>query len=128
MMLYEYPEWGYNVYAEPDMTMEVAEPATSPWEHVNADPGESQAFSPCMRMPVRCVESARGDFRVSLGVREQATATWTRGSHLHRAENWLEIRAYVTAPHSEGILGRQVGTELESSYICSLKSSHLSLL
>lgn len=38
-MLYEYPAWGYNVYEEPDMTMEVAEPATTPWEHANADPG-----------------------------------------------------------------------------------------
>jgi hypothetical protein len=42
MMLYEYPEWGYNVYADPDMTMEVAETPTSPWQHINADPGESQ--------------------------------------------------------------------------------------
>jgi hypothetical protein len=30
-MLYEYPGYFDNVYAGEDMTMEVAEPATSPW-------------------------------------------------------------------------------------------------
>ena len=38
-MLYDYPDHTYNVYADADMTMEVAEPATSPWVHANADPG-----------------------------------------------------------------------------------------
>lgn len=30
-MLYEYPDHAYNVYADEDMTMEVAETATTPW-------------------------------------------------------------------------------------------------
>jgi hypothetical protein len=30
-MLYDYPGHFDNVYADEDMTMEVAEPATSPW-------------------------------------------------------------------------------------------------
>ena len=30
-MLYDYPGYFENVYADEDMTMEVAEPATSPW-------------------------------------------------------------------------------------------------
>ena len=38
-MLYDYPAWDYNVYGEPEMTMELGEPATTPWAHANADPG-----------------------------------------------------------------------------------------
>jgi len=38
-MLYDYPAQSVNVYADPDMTMEVAEPATSPWLHANQDQG-----------------------------------------------------------------------------------------
>ena len=30
-MLYDYPDHTYNVYADADMAMEVAEPATTPW-------------------------------------------------------------------------------------------------
>ena len=38
-MLYDYPAWDYNVYGEPEMTMELGEPATTAWAHANADPG-----------------------------------------------------------------------------------------
>eukprot|EP00287_Rhodomonas_sp_CCMP768_P016079 CAMPEP_0196759796 /NCGR_PEP_ID=MMETSP1091-20130531/104884_1 /TAXON_ID=302021 /ORGANISM="Rhodomonas sp., Strain CCMP768" /LENGTH=66 /DNA_ID=CAMNT_0042108655 /DNA_START=36 /DNA_END=236 /DNA_ORIENTATION=+ len=38
---YEYPAWDYNVYAEPEMTMDIAEPTPSPWLHANVDAGVS---------------------------------------------------------------------------------------
>ena len=36
--LYEYPTYDANVYADADMTMEVAEPATTAWTYVAPPP------------------------------------------------------------------------------------------
>ena len=36
--LYEYPSYDLNVYADEDMTMEVAEPATTAWTYVATPP------------------------------------------------------------------------------------------
>lgn len=81
-MLYEYPEWGYNVYAEPEMTMEIAEPSTSPWVHANADPGTSPATARCLAGAAYYVVNV---FTVKCW-HVQVMATWTRGSRPHKAQ------------------------------------------
>jgi hypothetical protein len=52
--LYEYPSHDLNVYADEDMTMEVAEPATTPWTYVNPPPCNQMMIG----MPMDCRKRA----------------------------------------------------------------------
>ena len=73
------PAWDYNPYADEDMTMEVAEPATTPWTH-----GEGQVPSR-LRITAHAKAHHSHTCRFPQRARIRATAISTAGSPTREA-------------------------------------------